>query len=80
MEKSFWTESAVVAMFYSFFAGIRLTKALNNGSISVWQSLTPVSIKLLWWKLLDLFVSITSIEEPNGDFMHATPDIRFGGL
>ena len=37
----------------------------------------PVSIKLVWRKLLDLFVSIKSIEKPTNEFTHVTPDIRF---
>ena len=41
-------------------------------------TLIPVSINLIWWKLLGLFVSITSVEEPTDDFTQVTPDIRFG--
>ena len=59
------------------FVVIRLKKALNNDSISLWQSLIPVSIKLVRWKFLGLFVSITYIEEPTGDFTHAIPGVRF---
>ena len=36
----------------------------------------PVSIKLVWRKLLDL-LSIKSIKKPTNEFTHVIPDIRF---
>ena len=48
-------------------------------TVSAYDSLLLklVSMKLVWWKRLGLFVSITSIEEPTDDFTHVTSDIRF---
>ena len=54
-------------------AAIRLKKALNNDSTSLWQSLKSVSIKLVLWKRLGLFVTIRSTD----GFTHVTSGIRF---
>ena len=41
------------------------------------KTLIPVSIKLVWWILLGLFIIIISIKETTDDFTQITPDIRF---
>ena len=57
-------------------AGSLLRKYLKRDTITLWQSLRPVSIKLVSWKCLGLFVSITSIDVPFYHLTQVTPFTR----
>ena len=48
----------------------------RNISISLWQSLKPVSKVAVWWKHLDLFVRRTSMEVPFVDLTQVMSVIK----
>ena len=61
-------KSFVVTIFYDFSYKL-LKERSRDGIIILWQWLRPVSIKLVLWKRLGLFVSITSIDVPFCDLI-----------
>ena len=76
VEKIIFYKVFVIPIFNIFrrkFFKVRLEEL----SISLWQSLKPVSKVAVWWKDLDLFVRRTSIEVPFVELAHVMSIIKF---
>ena len=76
VKKIIFVKFFVIPMFNIFWRKF-LKVSFEELSISLWQSLKPVSKVVVWWKHLDLFVRGTPIKVPFVDLAQVMSVIKF---